>query len=66
MRFSINAIGYLFVAIFVVVGAVLLFVPLVHTGDGWGYATDVLRAETWNSPTLFQHTICSTITCVTL
>ena len=52
MRFSINAIGYLFVAIFVVVGAVLLFVPMVHTGDGWGYATDVLRAETWNSPHL--------------
>jgi uncharacterized membrane protein len=36
MRFSINAIGYLFVAIFVIVGAILLFVTIGHTGDGWG------------------------------
>jgi hypothetical protein len=52
MRFSINAIGYLFVAIFVILGAVLLFVPVGHTGDGWGYAADVIQADSWQSPDL--------------
>jgi len=52
MRFSINAIGYLFVAIFVIVGAILLFVTIGHTGDGWGYAADVLRANSWQSTEL--------------
>jgi len=52
MRFSINAIGYLFVAIFVIVGAILLFVTIGHTGDGWGYAADVLKANSWQSTEL--------------
>ena len=52
MRFSINAIGYLFVAIFVIVGAILLFVTIGHTGDGWGYAADVLKADSWQSTEL--------------
>ena len=52
MRFSINAIGYLFVAIFVIVGAILLFVTIRHTGDGWGYAALVLKADSWQSTEL--------------
>jgi hypothetical protein len=54
MRFSINAIGYLFVAIFVIVGAILLFVTIGHTGDGWGYAADVLKADSWQSTELIS------------
>ena len=52
MRFSINAIGYLFVAIFVIFGAVLLSFPIGHTGDGWGYAADVIQADSWQSKEL--------------
>ncbi|NBX86974.1 MAG: hypothetical protein EBQ97_00440 [Bacteroidetes bacterium] len=52
MRFSINAIGYLFVAIFVILGALLLSVPIGHTGDGWGYAADIIQADSWQSPEL--------------
>ena len=52
MRFSINAIGYLFVAIFVIFGALLLSVPIGHTGDGWGYAADVIQADSWQSKEL--------------
>ena len=52
MRFSINAIGYLFVAIFVIFGAIPLFIPTGHTGDGWGYAADVIKAHSWQSPEL--------------
>jgi len=52
MRFSINAIGYLFVAIFVIFGALLLSIPIGHTGDGWGYAADVIQADSWQSKEL--------------
>lgn len=52
MRFSINAIAYFLVAIFVVVFVLILIVPIGHTGDGWGYAADVMRANSWQSPDL--------------
>lgn len=67
MRFSINAIGYLFVAIFVIFGALLLSVPIGHTGDGWGYAADVIHAVSWQSPELVSaHHLFYNYLCYTL
>lgn len=54
MRFSINAIGYFIVAIFIIVGTVLLFFPIGHTGDGWGYAADVIQADSLESTELIS------------
>lgn len=43
MRFSINAIRQIYLAFFVCFGLVILFLPLPHSGDGWGYASDILE-----------------------
>lgn len=50
MRFSINATRRIYFAFFAILAVIILYCPITHTGDAWGYAADVLQYRNhWKS-----------------